>query len=313
MESLGDVLKQLNRWNQTQGGMTVEERLERLKRHPIFREWFSSQTSGLEDTTLIKSLSHIIQYVREAESCTACPGLNLCPNTMRGFQSVLNVGDRQMVGLHMQKCEKKLADEKQSWTQSLIRSHYIPTEIMQATFQSIDRDKGRYDALNAMMEFCLNYQASIGAKGVYLHGSLGVGKSRIMGAAAKVLAERGIASLMVYVPDFFREMKEAIGDHTLQEKVHTLKKVPVLILDDIGAETLSAWARDEILGTILQYRVSEKLPTLYTSNWSLDELEEHFAYSNKGGIEKMKAMRIMERIRYYVDVYNVEGPNRRKS
>lgn len=90
-----------------------------------------------------------------------------------------------------------------------------------------------------------------------------------------------------------------------------LKEVPVLILDDIGAETLSPWARDEVLGAILQYRVSENLPVLYTSNYTYDELEEHLAHSQKAGVEQLKAMRIMERIRYYTDAYKVDGINRR--
>ncbi len=39
-----------------------------------------------------------------------------------------------------------------------------------------------------------------------------------------------------------------------------------------------------------------------TSNLDLDELEDHLAHSDKGGIERLKAKRIMERIRHYVDV-----------
>ena len=32
----------------------------------------------------------------------------------------------------------------------------------------------------------------------------------------------------------------------------------MLLLDDIGAETVTEWSRDEVLGTILQYRMEEK-------------------------------------------------------
>jgi primosomal protein DnaI len=312
MELLGNVLKQLDQLNRSKGRMTVEERLDRVKKHPIYRQWISEREEDFSDEQLLRSLSHIVQYVRETEHCRNCPGLDRCPNTMQGYQPSLTLGERRMIGIQMKKCEKKLSRESQRMRQNLIRSHHIPLDIMEATFQSIERDKGRLDALSSLMEFCLTYPSS-GSKGIYLYGPLGVGKSHMMGAAAKKIAERGIASLMVYVPDFFREMKEAIGDHTLYEKVEALKTVPVLILDDIGAETLSSWARDEVLGTILQHRMNERLPTLYTSNYDLDGLEEHFAYSHKGGLEVMKAKRIMERIRHYVDVHFVDGSNRRKS
>jgi primosomal protein DnaI len=313
MESLGNVLKQLDQFNRSQGRLTVEERLARVKKHPAFHGWIAEQGEALGDEQLLRSLSDIVHYVRETEHCQACPGLDNCPNTMQGYQPILNLGERQMIGLQMKKCEKKLAKESQLMRQNLIRSHHIPLDIIEATFQTIERDQGRLDALSSLMEFCLAYRPESMTKGIYLYGPLGVGKSHMMGAAAKKMAERGIASLMVYVPDFFREMKESIGDHTLYEKIHALKTVPVLILDDIGAESLSGWARDEVLGTILQHRVNERLPTLYTSNYDLDGLEEHFAYSHKGGLEVMKAKRLMERIRHYVHVHFVDGPNRRKA
>ena len=40
------------------------------------------------------------------------------------------------------------------------------------------------------------------------------------------------------------------------------EKAEILILDDIGAEQMSAWVRDEILQVILQHRMQEKSPNL---------------------------------------------------
>lgn len=74
---------------------------------------------------------------------------------------------------------------------------------------------------------------------------------------------------------------------------------------------MSSWVRDDILGVILQHRMLEKLPTLYTSNYDFDELEEHLAYSQKGGIEQLKSKRIMERIRHFAEPVFIEGENRR--
>lgn len=52
----------------------------------------------------------------------------------------------------------------------------------------------------------------------------------------------------MYVPDFIREMKDSISDQSYAGKLELLKEVPVLILDDIGAENLTPWVRDEIFG-----------------------------------------------------------------
>ena len=59
--------------------------------------------------------------------------------------------------------------------------------------------------------------------------------------------------------------------------------LPVLMLDDLGAESMTSWGRDEVLGTILQFRMLESLPTFFTSNFDFKELAESFnLYSTRG-------------------------------
>src|SRR5699024_4019588 len=91
--------------------------------------------------------------------------------------------------------------------------------------------------------------------------------------------------------------RDAIRDNNVQEKIDAFKNADVLMLDDIGAETFWAWFRDEVLGSILQYRMMERLPMFFTSNYKMEQLEEILASSTKGTVEKLKVCRIMERIR----------------
>src|SRR5690625_6268764 len=81
------------------------------------------------------------------------------------------------------------------------------------------------------------------------------------------------------------------------------------MIDDIGAETQSAWFRDEVLGSILQYRMMEKLPVFFTSNYSLEQLEKQLSKTTRGGVEKVKAGRIMERIRQVSKEVSLFGDN----
>ena len=80
------------------------------------------------------------------------------------------------------------------------------------------------------------------------------------------------------------------GDYAL--KFDLIKNVPLLLLDDIGAEYLTAWARDEIIEPILQYRMDQELPVFFTSNYDFKLLEKHFTLEN----DRLKAKRILERI-----------------
>ena len=113
------------------------------------------------------------------------------------------------------------------------------------------------------------------------------------------------------MPEFVREIKSSFRDDTTNEKIETFKKADVLMLDDIGAEMQSAWFRDEVLGSVLQYRMMEQLPVFFTSNYSVDQLEEMLAQT-KDGIETVKARRITERIRQVSKEISIYTDNKRK-
>src|SRR5690625_8006639 len=109
------------------------------------------------------------------------------------------------------------------------------------------------------------------------------------------------------MPEFVREIRASIEDNTVQEKINIYKEAEVLMFDDIGAENLSAWFRDEVLGAILQYRMMENLPVFFTSNYTMEQLETVLAKTSRGEIEKVKAGRIMERIKQVSTEVNVGG------
>ena len=64
--------------------------------------------------------------------------------------------------------------------------------------------------------------------------------------------------------------------------------------DDIGAEKVTEWSRDEILGTLLQHRMNNYKTTFFTSNLTIEELEQHLIISSNID-EKVKARRIIEK------------------
>ena len=117
---------------------------------------------------------------------------------------------------------------------------------------------------------------------------------------------------MVHFPSFVVEMRNSIKQNNTGDKLDVVKKAPILMLDDIGADSMTTWARDDILGVILEYRMQEELPTFFSSNFSMDELEhEHLAVNNRGEEEPVKASRIMERIKYLSREYEMIGANLR--
>ncbi|WP_240374643.1 primosomal protein DnaI [Bacillus piscicola] len=273
---------------------------------------FLTKHPQIPNEQIERNMAKLFEYKRERQHCDSCPGLADCPNMMKGYQPEIVNNNSQLI-VQYRPCHLKQQADALLKRQSLIKSMYIPKEILDASFDKMERDHAsRLSASHLCLKFALKAKPGEDAHGLYVHGKFGVGKTYMMGAAANELAARNISSMLVYVPDFFREMKQALSDGSVQEKIDQVKNVDVLILDDIGAETTSAWVRDDILGVILHYRMMEKLPTLYTSNYDYEELETHLAYSQKGGIEQLKAKRIMERIKHLTTPVFMEGRNRRK-
>ena len=81
-------------------------------------------------------------------------------------------------------------------------------------------------------------------------------------------------------------------------------------MDDIGAENSSSWSRDEVLGPLLQYRMDNNLPTFFTSNLTIEELEKALSISSSG-VDKVKARRIIERIKQLSITQELISKNRR--
>lgn len=307
MESIQQTINQMNQ------GKSILNQYERLKTEVLRNDSiveFLRENPGLSNVEIEKSISRLYEFKNEEANCQACVCLENCKNLMKGYKPNLYV-ERGKVHLSYEPCDKNLADAERKSQQKLVKSLYVPKEILHATFGRIEQDHTRLQAIKKAMEFVTSANPGVNGKGLYFYGKFGVGKTFLMGAIANELAERNISSMLVYTPDFFRELKSGIHDGSYNDKIEVVKKAQVLILDDIGAETMSTWVRDDVLGVILQYRMLEKLPTLYTSNYDFKGLEEHLSYSQKGGIEQLKSKRIMERICHFAEPVFIEGKNRR--
>lgn len=260
-----------------------------------------------------RSLPKLYEYISQSTECCNCGNTEQCTNYLKGFVPKLYIS-QNMIDVQYEKCQQKIIEDERRVIESMISSMHMPKDVLRATLKDLQIDNtSRVNIANKAADFIAQYKSTgeLPTKGFYLYGEFGVGKSFVLGAIANELASLKIQTVVVFVPEFLREMKNSIHDQSLNEKVDYVKRAPVLMLDDIGAETLSSWTRDEILGTILHYRMSEQLPTFITSNFDYDGLEHHLAQSSRGDVEVVKAARIMERIKAITTPIQMGGKNRR--
>ena len=191
----------------------------------------------------------------------------------------------------------------------------LPHDLRAADLMTYQQSAGRKDAINAALRM-LQELSQPGphpfAKGLYLTGPFGIGKTYLMGAVANELAKQGIATTLVHFPTFATQIKQAIGEGQVWPQIQKIQSAPVLILDDIGADSNGPWVRDEVLGVILQYRMQERLTTCFTSNLAMAELETFLA-DTRQKTDVLKAKRLMERIRFLAVELPMQGPNLRQT
>ncbi|MCM3650701.1 primosomal protein DnaI [Metabacillus litoralis] len=276
--------------------------------------FLTKHAAEIEEGMVERSLVKLFEFVNQSKNCEQCPSLSQCKNLLEGYHPRLVIQGR-IIDLQYDKCPTKETHDERKKHESLIKSMYIPKDILAAQLDQIDvemDETSRFKALSLAQDFVEQYNSGKRPKGLYLYGSFGVGKTYILGAIANELASHKISSMLVYVPEFMRELKGSFQNSSLDQKVDVVKKVPVLMLDDIGAESMSSWMRDDILGTILQFRMLENLPTFFSSNFDHKQLQHHLSYSQRGEEEPVKAARIMERIKHMAIPIELTGRNRRE-
>ena len=257
---------------------------------------------------LIKYTSLIKDSAGEINNCLKCKNIMECKNSVCGFVYYPSIEQDNIVFSYVA-CKYRRKLDKESDYQRNIICLDMPKEILSASMEDIyTDDKNRIEAIKWLTTFIKKYEANEKCKGLYLTGNFGCGKTYLISACFNELAKKNNKVAIVYYPEFLRELKEKFSED-FADTFNKIKKVSILLLDDIGAETTTSWNRDEILGTILQYRMQENLPTFFTSNLSLKELEEHLAGNDSEG--KLKARRIIERIKYLTDQITMIAENRR--
>ncbi len=263
----------------------------------------------IEEDILIKYTSILEESFSEFLNCKKCKSLDCCKNKVKGYRYVPEKNGNNIT-FSYESCDKKLRHEEKTEYLKNIRYYDISTDLSSASFKDVYKDDNkRVPILKYMTEFIKDYDKGQKPKGLYLNGSFGSGKTYLVSALFNDLAKKGVKCAIVYYPEFLRDLKASFKTD-YEDKFNYIKKVPLLLLDDIGAENVSSYNRDEVLGPILQYRMEEELPTFFTSNLTMEELEKNLSITTSG-VDKVKARRIVERIKQLTISVELVSKNRR--
>lgn len=298
MEPIGDTLKKIVK--KRNFGASLQEIQNEVLHDKDVREFLAAHKDKLNKKIVETSFANLYEYYSQKQKSD---------HVMNGYQPELFIsGD--VIDIRYAPTKAKIEADKEINTQKHLELIDLPKNLRSVKLSNLDISDERSDVMILIRQFLNSYKENNHQKGLYLSGNFGVGKTYMLAGLANSIAATNKNVIFLHVPTFIASLSSHFEDNSLNKEIKRVSECDVLILDDIGAETLSQWSRDDVLGVILQARMDNVLPTFFSSNLDMDKLEKHFA-ETKNAVDSVKAARLMQRVRFLAKEVIVSGENRR--
>ncbi len=250
----------------------------------------------------------IHKWRQDFAPCIGCKSLSACSQKKKGyFMSLKYDGILQRVETACRYEREKLKQQKHLERYLL---NDMPEHLYSVMLGNIDLS---HESSAYVTVFAKAAQASLMNRSVYLYGTMGSGKTYLCAGACNEHACRGEKTAFIHYPTFTSKMASMAYSGEFRSAVEKLSYAKFVVIDDIGAESVTEWNRDNILLPVLNARYEAKLPTWFTSNYDPAALKSHFSFTSKGNEDLLKAARIVERIEVGCELLALSCEDRRKS
>lgn len=261
----------------------------------------------ISDDTIKSFFSLFNESLNSFNKCKTCPGLERCMQDCKG--EVVTVAFDKEPYKVIRYCKHLVAYNSMINLQNKYVYTDVPRPLYSVNFTNIK-------PLDTFQEELFNIFDNIikrnRKKGVFLIGDFGVGKTYFSCAFANTLVMNGFRVAFIKTNNFVTDMySKLINDPEFYEKiVNDIKNADYVIFDDIGTENVSEFSRDRLLYNILDHRLENRLITMFTSNFDIDNLQKHFTLKGQGDNDP-NAERICNRIKNLTNEYVLEGESKR--
>jgi DNA replication protein DnaC len=109
----------------------------------------------------------------------------------------------------------------------------------------------------------------------FLTGTYGCGKTHLAAAIANHQLSKRQTALFVVVPDLLDHLRATFNPQSpisYDKLFQQVRNAPLLILDDLGTESATAWAKEKLY-QIFNHRHNANLPTVITTSRELEDLD----------------------------------------
>lgn len=246
---------------------------------------------GLTDELIKKHIDKIYDFAVDMNNCKGCKGLQYCNKEPKHLVSSVtfknDVVDRNIIP-----CKKYL--EYTNFKKRFIYFDFPEEWLDNKINTSVSNMKSK--AKVEILSLYAKASKKESSRWIYIKGDIASGKS-FYAATLCVDAARNGAFEHIYfmnVPNKFKELSDLAftKNPNFSLEIEKIQNADFLVLDDFGNEFKSDFVRDNILFPILSYRVRNKLFTIITSNYSIDDCASMYQTSNasKPKIEQIRQL-----------------------
>ena len=200
------------------------------------------------------------------------------------------------------------AQRSNSKIDHLLGESRIPLRMAEWSFSTLPHDVDNTAKTRAV--FFANMQSP--KQGIYFHGNPGGGKTGLAISIIQAVMRRGEDAIFIRSLELMDRLRESIhkGTHEGDELLALAKSVKWLALDDLATEKPTPYVIQE-LKAIVEARMDTGKFTVFTSNFSLKQLEEYWRPTDVPAGGFYPGRRVIDRIAEYAEGIAVKGRNLR--
>ncbi len=135
-------------------------------------------------------------------------------------------------------------------------------------------DRADSDNLKRALELAQSFAAEPQGWLVFT-GTYGCGKTHLASAIANERVRIGGSALFIVVPDLLDHLRATFNPQSsvrYDRRFDEVRRAPLLVLDDLGTESATAWAKEKLF-QLLNHRYVAQMPTIITTARKIEELD----------------------------------------
>lgn len=247
------------------------------------------QSLGIKEEEIALYIPLLTNYLDSKKACEGCKGYEKCDSDSAHMCRYLSIGSGGALSSYLGPCP--LAKNE-----LLKEGNYLYCDF-DPSWKSLSTKSIKTERNSSVLRGILSvFKVSSPHCFAYLHGPSGSGKTYLLAALCNDLALKNKRIAFVDVNRRFNELREYSlrNRPRFERSMDVLKTAPILVLDGFGNEFRSDTVRDVILLPLIEYRSKNRLPTFFTSEYSLFEIETLYS---KTHADALVAKRLVNYIR----------------